>query len=101
MRIQYEDNRDDKHDGFYILRKIDINNVTNGEQREFENLTDTDIQSPNKVIVEFGSEQDNNQSGDSTTTGATTAMEMADRKETHEPVEGEILEQALKMSKKR
>ena len=26
---------------------------------------------------------------------------MADRKETHEPVEGEILEQALKMSKKR
>jgi hypothetical protein len=26
---------------------------------------------------------------------------MADRKETHEPVEGEILEQTLKMSKKR
>lgn len=26
---------------------------------------------------------------------------MADRKETHEPVEGEILDQALKMSKKR
>lgn len=26
---------------------------------------------------------------------------MADRKETHNPVEGEILEQALKMSKKR
>ena len=74
-RLQYEDNRDDKHDGFEILRKIDINNVTNGEQREFENLTDTDIQSPNKVIVEFGSEQDNNQSGGSTPAGSTTTME--------------------------
>lgn len=104
-RIQYEDNRDDKHVGFEILRKIDINNVTNGEQREIESLTDTDIQSPNKIIVEFKSEQDNNQSGGSTPTGSTTAMEtdewISKQIETHNPVEGEILEQALKMSKKR
>lgn len=74
-RLQYEDNRDDKHDGFYILRKIDLNNILNERQGKIERLTGKNLRSPNKVIVEFESEQDNNQSGGSTPTGSTTAME--------------------------
>ena len=101
MRIQYEDNRDDKHDGFYILRKIDLNNIPNEQQNYLRKIGAADIRTYGQNINEFKTWRDEYQSGDSTTTGATTAMEMADRKETHEPVEGEILEQALKMSKKR
>ena len=65
----------DKHDGFHILRKIDLNNISNERQGKIERLTGKNLRSPNKVIVEFESEQDNNQSGGSTPTGSTTAME--------------------------
>lgn len=65
----------DKHDGFHILRKIDLNNISNERQSKIERLTGKNLRSPNKVIVEFESEQDNNQSCGSTSAGSKTAME--------------------------
>ena len=54
--------------------KIDLNNISNERQSKIERLTGKNLRSPNKVIVEFESEQDNNQSGGSTSAKATTAL---------------------------
>lgn len=63
-----------KHDGFEILRKIDLNNISNERQGKIERLTGENLRHADRVDGEFRSEQNNNQSGGSTSAKTTTAL---------------------------
>ena len=75
-RLQYEDNRNDEHDGFHILRKIDLNNISNKQQNYLRKIGAADIRTYDQNINEFKTWRDEYQSGNSATTGATTAMKI-------------------------
>ena len=74
-RIQYEDNRDDKHDGFYILRKINLNNISNEQQNYLRKNGAADIRTSRRIDDEFRGRRNNGESSGVYSTGATTAME--------------------------
>lgn len=104
-RIQYEDNRDDKRDGFEILQKVDLNNISNEERDELKRLSKGNLQPFSQVVNEFRSRRNGNQSRNNSSAGTPTAIQ-ADGVDIgtggdSRTDEGEILEQALKMSKKR
>ena len=81
LRLQYEDNRNDEHDGFHILRKYNINNLSDEKRKEIERLTKGNLQSPRSVYDEFRSYKDSNTGGgvyvaESGTTVQTTRVDI-------------------------
>ena len=75
-RIQYEDNRDDKRDGFHILRKIDLNNISNEQQNYLRKIGAADIRAPRRMDDEFRGWRNHGESGGMSSTGTTAAMEV-------------------------
>jgi hypothetical protein len=74
-RLQYEDNKGDKHDGFYILRKIDLNNISNEQQNYLRQIGAADIRTSRRMDDEFRGWRNNGESSGVYSTGAATAME--------------------------
>ena len=75
-RLQYEDNRADKHDGFHILRKIDLNNISNEQQNYLRKIGAADIRAPRRIDDEFRDWRNHGESGGSSSAGTTTKMEV-------------------------
>ena len=75
-RLQYEDNRNDEHDGFHILRKIDLNNISNKQQNYLRKIGAADIRAPRRMDDEFRDWRNHGESGGMSSTGTTTAMEV-------------------------
>lgn len=71
---RYEENIVDG-DGFEILRKIDLNNISNEEQREIDRIADKNLQSFDKNIGEFRNEQKVNHSSGNNSAKATAAVQ--------------------------
>lgn len=75
-RIQYEDNRDDKRDGFHILRKIDLNTISNEQKNYLRQIGAADIRTYGQNTDEFKTWRGEYQSSGSTSAGTSTAMEI-------------------------
>jgi hypothetical protein len=65
----------DKHDGFYILRKIDLNNISNEQQNYLRKIGAADIRTSRRMDDEFRNWRNSGESSGVYSTGATTAME--------------------------
>lgn len=74
-RLQYEDNRTDKHDGFNIISKYDLNNIPNEKQNLLRKILGGDIRTNDRVVGEFETWRNDNQSDSMYSAGATAAME--------------------------
>ena len=75
-KYYWENRREEGTDGFHILRKIDLNNISNEQQNYLRKIGAADIRAPRRMDDEFRGWRNHGESGGMSSTGTTAAMEV-------------------------